>query len=201
MSAFLGPIHYWLYRKIEIQKDITDQIEQLLELRIPGSRLIIEEKYGKNAEGELEHQIDHSNIHGWLQNEITISEHHLAASVTMLLHKDQTLIEELKDIFYQRGQKTSEESQCKDAKEAYKILNDTLLDGMPCDHVNEIIEQDDESVRWRRTTDIHKKYWEEAQGDVGIYYELRELYINGLLKGTDLGYDRSEETYRIYKIA
>ena len=110
-------------------------------------------------------------------------------------------MEALNSIFYQRGLKTLSELQCQNAKEAYKILNDTLLDGMPCDHVNEIIEQDDESVRWRRTTDIHKKYWEEAQGDVGIYYELRELYINGLLKGTDLGYDRSEETYRIYKIA
>ena len=199
MSAFLGPIHYWLYRKIEIQREITDQVEKLLEQYMPGAVSAIEQKYGKNAEGDLEHVIDHSNIHGWLQNEITITECHLAASVTILLQKNQNLMEALNSIFYQRGLKTLSELQCQNAKEAYKILNDTLLDGMPCDHVNEIVEQEEQSVIWRRNTDIHKKYWDDVQGDVKIYYNLRDLYIKGLLKGTDLGYDRLEETYRIYE--
>ena len=78
-------------------------------------------------------------------------------------------------------------------KEAFKAINDTLLDGMPCDHVNEIKEQDEEHVQWVRTTDIHKPYWDEVGGDSNHYHLLREAYIKGMLKESDYGYGKAEE--------
>ncbi|MDF2537502.1 MAG: hypothetical protein K0S76_523 [Herbinix sp.] len=29
MSAFLGPIHYWLYHKIQLQQSIVDELYEL----------------------------------------------------------------------------------------------------------------------------------------------------------------------------
>jgi len=201
MSAFLGPIHNWLYGKIKIQKEMTDNIEVILEDKIQGAIASLDAKYGKNSSGSLEEIIDLQNIHGWLQNEIIKSEYRLASAVTELLNKEKECMEVLRGIFYHTGVKTGEEISIITIQDAYKALNDTLLDGMPCDHVNAIKEQDEEAIIWERTSDIHKQYWDEVGGDITIYYKLREVFIKGLLKNTDLGYFAIDEhTFEIRKI-
>ncbi len=201
MSAFLGPIHNWLYGKIKIQKEMTDNIEVILEDKVQGAIANLDAEYGKNSSGSLEEIIDLQNIHGWLQNEIIKSEYRLASAVTELLKKEKECMEALRGIFYHKGVKTGEEISIITMQDAYKALNDTLLDGMPCDHVNAIKEQDEEAITWERTCDIHKQYWDEAGGDITIYHKLREVFIKGLLKNTNLGYfEIDDHTFEIRKI-
>lgn len=45
------------------------------------------------------------------------------------------------------------------AAAAYKLLSDSLLDGMPCDHANVLITESDEEVIWKRNTCVHNNYW------------------------------------------
>ena len=70
MSAFLGPIHHWLYHKVELQEELMADIQALATKEgwaIPAVE-------GLNPSGvllPLESSIDLTNIHGWLQGQIT----------------------------------------------------------------------------------------------------------------------------------
>ena len=66
MSAFLGPIHYWLYNKIKLQQDIVDKLYLLGESYAEALREYCEETFGTFENKPLEEMIDQGNIHGWL---------------------------------------------------------------------------------------------------------------------------------------
>ena len=59
MSKFLAPIHFWLYKKIEIQEEI---IKTLLEKSGAGNETFYKD-IGSLPEGSLEVHIDTGNIH------------------------------------------------------------------------------------------------------------------------------------------
>ena len=54
---------------------------------------------------------------------------------------------------------------------------------MPCDRVNEIVENSDTMIQWKTTREIHKQYWDVVGGDVNEFYSLRDSWIEGFLKG------------------
>lgn len=193
MSAFLGPIHFWLYNKIQIQQDIVEEILRLSQDLQSGLREELDTKYGVSETRPLENVIDEGNIHGWLQNQIAIIECKLAYSVTSLKEKNPDIITEIESIFKKKGKEKSESINTDNAAEAYKVINDSLLDGMPCDHANTVIEESEEKVVWRRSICVHKNYWEEVGGDINIYYSLREEFIKGMLIGTVLEYEKVDE--------
>ena len=88
MSAFLGPIHYWLYRKIQLQESLTEAILYSVrsEEKFTALQNSLEAKWGIVERGLLEQVIDNGNIHGWLQSQIGIAEKRFAAAVTEILH-------------------------------------------------------------------------------------------------------------------
>jgi hypothetical protein len=198
MSAFLGPIHFWLYNKIKIQNNIVEEILDLSDKLNLNLRDSLYEKYGDGELKPLEEVIDTGNIHGWLQNQISKVEYKLAIAVTDILNKTPNKIEELKTIFKNNGVKYSELSKESKADEAFKLINDTLLDGMPCDHVNAVVNQDENEAIWKRYECVHSKYWDEAKGDVNIYYSLRDEFIKGLLSVSNINYEKLDDT--TYKI-
>jgi hypothetical protein len=200
MSAFLGPIHFWLYNKIKIQNNIVEDILNLSENLGINLR---KELYGKYGDGDLkplDEVIDVGNIHGWLQNQISLVEYKLAIAVTELLKNNPETINDMKTIFKNNGKKYSTLSEESSIEEAFKAINDTLLDGMPCDHVNAVVTQDEKEAVWKRYECVHSKYWDEAKGDVRTYYELRDEFIEGLLSTTKINYEKmSDNTYRIWR--
>jgi hypothetical protein len=114
------------------------------------------------------------------------------------LEKSPDKIEEIKTIFRNSGSKYSGLNRESQAKEALKLINDTLLDGMPCDHVNAVVNQDENEAIWKRYECVHCKYWDEAKGDVSIYYALRDEFIKGLLSQTEMKYEKLDDaTYKI----
>ena len=80
MSAILGPIHHWLFRKIKIQNDLTNAVIAAAKEKELNVALLadIDEKFGSLPEGDLGNIIDPTNIHGWLQDKIAIVERRLA---------------------------------------------------------------------------------------------------------------------------
>ncbi|ROR27461.1 hypothetical protein EDD66_106158 [Mobilisporobacter senegalensis] len=199
MSAFLGPIHFWLYNKIQIQNDLVEDIIALSEQKIPGFnlRMELENKYGVTETRALEQVIDEGNIHGWLQSLVSQVEYKLAYSVTILLEKNRELLTELEEIFFTRGNETSSAEES--AAVIYKAISDSLLDGMPCDHANSVIEGDEELVKWKRNTCVHKQYWNEIGGDVNNYYILREAFIRGFISETNFEYIKVDEVTSMIK--
>ncbi len=205
MSAFLGPIHYWLYGKIKIQNSIVEDILTLAKADYDlDYREYLDTEYGIIENDPLEEVIDESNIHGWLQERIHRVERHLAYAVTNVLKEDEKALDKIKEIYKNTGIKQAASSQINKestASQLYKsAVNDSLLDGMPCDHVNAVNSQEENSITWKRNECLHEGFWNEVDGDISIYYLLRDEYINGYLENTGAKYEKlSESTYKISK--
>ena len=204
MSAFLGPIHYWLYRKIELQEELVDQIIILAENEgMNDLKQTLLSKYGEFDRRPLEEIIDGSNIHGWLQDKVARSEYKLAIGVTTLVHKDVKLMEKLKEIFSSVGEEKGSallQEEGLTLESIYQNILDSLLDGMPCDHAISIVKTTDDELVWKTVHCVHAPYWNEIGGDVNHYYELREAYLNGFAKALGVSFEVvGEKTYAIKK--
>lgn len=193
MSAFLGPIHYWLYGKVQLQEALIETI--LTSAAQRGWDTALSEKTdsvcGEADLRPLEEIIDQSNIHGWLQQKIGVSEKRLAFAVTSLLKQDENRLAELLDTAYGFGQ--SHALQSGGADSAFQVLGDRLLDGMPCDHVNRVLEKSPDSVVWEQTQCVHSSYWEQVGGDISVYYALRTKIIEGMLSESGLTFCSTED--------
>lgn len=200
MSAFLGPIHYWLYRKIQLQENLTRALTSVLseEKRIHLEKSL-DEECGVVEHRPLEEAIDNGNIHGWLQGQIAIAERRFAAAVTEILVEDPSQIENLKQAAYEIGQKNPLPNS-DDAQSIYKGLNDILLEGMPCDHVNQIIEQSEQRVIWNQAVDLHLPFWDQAGGDINHYYLFRNAFISGILSGKSFSFQQIGKEFLIQEV-
>lgn len=201
MSAFLGPIHYWLYQKIQLQESLTEAM--LSTVVFEEDRISLKNKlntvYGIVERQPLEQVIDTGNIHGWLQGQIGVAEKRFAAAVTEILQDDPTQIEALRQAAYQLGQQNPLPDSA-DARAIYRALNDALLEGMPCDHVNEILEQNEQHVLWQQTVDLHLPFWDAVDGNIENYYLLRGAFISGSLSGSHFSFQQTNNQFFIQKV-
>ena len=208
MSAFLGKIHYWLYDKIKLHEDLIQEIVTLAESKGYRCEMLIKEsylKYGEPIIGSLENQIEHTNIHGWLQQRIVSVESRLAYVATEILNKGIARKEEIADLFYKNAQKITNQIEITKVvpEDMFNSIFDYMLEGMPCDRVNEIIENNEEIISWSTTRDLHKDYWTSVGGDIKNFYYFRDLWINGFLEagGSGYRYIRTEDAINIIRRA
>ncbi|HCL02342.1 MAG TPA: hypothetical protein DHW61_08000 [Lachnoclostridium phytofermentans] len=199
MSAFLGPIHYWLYNKIMLQEKIVDEILSLNEEEefVQGLDDSTVMQCGIIENQPLENMIDTGNIHGWLQERIHIVENRLSYVVTAITKENADRMEQILERVYQVGvdvfMSLEQKEEMTSAEHIFKLLNDMLLDGMPCDHVNVIVSSSSDEVEFKRTRCIHEIYWLEQGGFVMNYYEIRTKFVQGLLSNTAFEYVADEE--------
>lgn len=193
MSAFLGKIHYWLYDKIKLHEKLIENVIEIAQRNGYNSEVLLSEsysKYGFPVTGLLENEIDHSNIHGWLQQKIKSVESRLAYVVTELLKNNVVKKEDVADIFYQNGVNIIKKLGINEGspEDFFNLIFDYMLEGMPCDRVNEITKNSEIMIEWETTRDLHKAYWDEALGDVNNFYYFRDSWINGFLSASGTGY-------------
>lgn len=193
MSAFLGKIHYWLYDKIKLHEKLIETIVGLAEMNGYNSQTLLNEsysKYGFPVIGLLENEIEHTNIHGWLQERIISVESRMAYVITELLSKNVITKEDIADIFYQNARSIMLELRADKCfpQDLFNLIFDYMIEGMPCDRVNEIIENNELMIKWRIKKDLHKDYWNSVKGNVDNFYYFRDSWINGLLSANSTGY-------------
>ena len=75
------------------------------------------------------------------------------------------------------------------AETIFNSMNDYILDGMPCDRVNEVIDSSEESIMWKRRVCVHKNIWENEGILVDVFYELREHWINAFVNTMNNDYE------------
>ena len=186
MSLFLGKIHYWLFNKIKWFEGIEDELLVLAEkenINVEALKKSLDEKYGERLEDKpLEELIDTSNIHGWLQGRINIAEGRVAMVTHEILENNEDGLSKIYEVYKSQGVKAADEvkaekGEINDAGEIYNCINDYILDGMPCDRVNEMITISPDNVEWRRRVCVHKDVWERENVDVDTFYTLRNLWI------------------------
>ncbi|URZ01613.1 hypothetical protein [Clostridium felsineum] len=197
MSAFLGKIHYWLYNKIQLHESlIEDIINRSKEKGYNGEELLNESysKYGCPVKGSLEDNINHDNIHGWLQERIISVETRLAYIITEILKANILSMEEISKVFYESGVNAAKEVEINEAppQEVFNLIFNYMLEGMPCDRVNQVVENNESKISWITAVDIHKDYWDKVEGDVKNFDYFRDSWISGFLSS-------SVEVYRYFR--
>lgn len=197
MSAFLGPIHYWLFNKIQIEDKMVASILSLNEEKnyVGALEEKTDSECGMLEKKPLEDMIDESNIHGWLQHKVNIVERRLGFVVTEILKNHPDAKKDILGAVYTLGCQIAQQKgeTLNSAEECYKCLEDMLLDGMPCDHVNELVSASSDEVVYRRRICIHDAYWSSIGGDVQNYYDIRSKFIEGFLSDSDFSYTALEE--------
>lgn len=193
MSAFLGKIHYWLFDKVKLHEKLINNIVELAQREGYNCEALISEsysKYGAPVTGLLENEIDHSNIHGWLQQKIISVESRLAYVITELLKNNVVKEDEIADIFYKNGLDIMNKLQINEGspEDFFNLIFNYMLEGMPCDRVNRVIENNENEIIWETTQDLHKEYWDAVSGDINNYNNFRTSWINGFLNGSGTGY-------------
>lgn len=198
MSAFLAPIHTWLFSKILLAEDLEMNLKE-----------VYINKYGEDAKAtiqkslaygspigitkNIEDIVDVSNIHGWLQDKIGLVETRTAYIITEMINKYGEEAEVIaKSCFAYQGKITGEilreKEKLEKPEEVFNALNNYLLEGMPCDRVTRIINSENNIFEWETTSCIHKNYWEVVLGDVNIFYELRHTWIKAFIENSNEQY-------------
>lgn len=195
MSRFLAPIHFWLFNKIrlyeELEFQIIENVEKQLNTNISDLISELRDKIGNPIEDKpLQELIDTNNIHGWLQNKINIAETRQAALITKIINKfGQKGLEIIEKTYEAQGaicgKNAADKFDVSTAPSLYKALNNYILDGMPCDNVNNITIEENNWVQWKVVNCLHKGYWENVKGDIKILYKLRQIWISNFVKNAN----------------
>lgn len=190
MSLFLGKIHYWLFNKVLWFEGLEGEIIKLAKdkgIDVEKLEAEINSKYGvKTPNKNLEDMIDTSNIHGWLQGKIHSAEGRMAAWTKVILENNQDYILDMRKVYENQG--VNAENEAKESLEninaetIFNSMNDYILDGMPCDRVNEVIDSSEESIMWKRRVCVHKNIWENEGILVDVFYEIERTLDQCLCK-------------------
>ncbi len=193
MSAFLGHIHYWLYHKIGrvVQREqlIYEKAEEMCGATAEELQSQVRQIYGEPLpDTELGELIDHSNIHGWLQRQITIAETREAAFIKELIDTcGGTAQDIVLTAFAEHGKICGEHAKAQgkyDAETAsgiYQAVNDYLLNGMPCDQNDVVITNDADKVVWEGDACLQERNWAKAGVDKTFMKECYQKWFAGFV--------------------
>lgn len=193
MSAFLAPIHFWMYDKILIAQELTFKLEE--KFLNKEEREDVESLFPGLYSKDLEEVIDQSNIHGWLHTAVSNVEIRFAYIVKTLLDKGISL-EEIKKVAFEYG-KTFPEQEVSSLKDAYELLMDILLDGLPCDVSINVAREEEKELEFVLYNDIHKQYFNEFDLEVSLYHEIREAFVNGIFERYSLKYKNISDSNKL----
>lgn len=193
MSAFLAPIHFWMYDKILIAQELTFKLEE--KFLNKEEREEVESLFPGLYSKDLEEVIDKSNIHGWLHTAVSNVEIRFAYIVKTLLDRGISL-EEIKKVAFEYG-KSFPEQEVSSLKDAYELLMDILLDGLPCDVSISVTREEENELEFVLYNDIHKQYFNEFNLEVSLYHEIREAFVNGIFERYSLKYKNISDSNKL----
>lgn len=200
MSAFIGPIHYWLYGKIRLvskrEEAVYNKAAEMCGATAEELRDQVWQMYGQPLpEVDLSELINHDNIHGWLQRQINVVESREAAFIKELLDTcggaTQDIIEQA---FEEQGEQAGKDAgqQAKydltTASGIYKALNDYYLNGMPCDQADMVVTSEAERVIWETGAWLQEQNWKRVGADAGLMTGFYRKWLNGFVSGANAAY-------------
>jgi hypothetical protein len=215
MSAFIGPIHYWLYDKIRIviKRDalLYQKAYELCGSTAEELREQVCQDYGAPLpDTDLSELIDHENIHGWLQRQIKLVESREAAFIKELLAAcgEHTKVA-IEQAFLEHGRVTGQQARLQGkydihtAPGIYKALNDFYLNGMPCDQADNIVVSDAERVVWETGACLQEPNWQRAGADTNMMIELYQSWLKEFVSAVNSRFsfkaDKNAKAYEIYQ--
>lgn len=192
MSAFLGQIHFWLYKKIRL----LIAREELLLLKAREAEGDFADELHESAlsmygapipeSAALESIIDHGNIHGWLQGQIetaAVREATFIKDLTDALGDEGQAI--VLDAFAEQGRAcgavAADELPETTAPFIYNVMQNYYLNGMPCDAGDVIEANDDDCYSWEGTHLNQLGSWRKAGVDPAIMTKAYQAWFGGFV--------------------
>lgn len=190
MSAFLGPIHHTMYKKILLQDNMSEAMLSLAEAQGWSADLRAQADAAAPAAPDrpLEEIINADNIHGWLSRAVSGCETRFAHIASALLDNHPERIRPLTDALFTLGAHHALPIIGGGAPAAFHALSALLLDGMPCDRPFAMQASQDDCVSWTVENCPHAPYWQNPSVDARNYYALRAGLIDGMLKNSGFAY-------------
>lgn len=204
MSKYLGPIHFLVYGKVQQEEDMVENILDLSKEQgwNIGLKDEVDMKVGVIERAPLDTVIDTGNIHGWLQDQVSLVEKRFAYIVSKLLLEEKNRKDLLIKVMNELGRENSREIENIESitpEDIYLTINKIFLDGMPCDRANEIIEKDDDKVVWRLRIDVHEEYWDHGI-PVQVYHDLRKAWLDGYVENSGIELEQLDgNTYQLMR--
>lgn len=173
-------IRFRLFNKIKLLNDIANQLIYF-GMQYGHTKLMekVDMLCGAIPEGEFEQVIDLNSPDQFLSLYMQISENRFAMAATELLKMSPEFIKPILD-FCGRVGKDLKADKPLNAKDAFSIVENYVLDGMPGNETKQIKIEEENTIVWEKITDTHQAAWEKAGGDLKIYYKLQQQFINGL---------------------
>lgn len=203
MSMFLGPIHQWLYNKIQIGAGRAMAIEEAFKSTFgaEAEKIIaeIDDKYPAFPIGiELEDIIGDAPIHGFLSGLIRMVESREGALIGAFVSRfDEKAKETAITASGEYGRRIGEEARSDisagNNESLFRALYDRQLDGMPCDQGAQP-EFNNGKVIIRQSECLHSVNWQEAGAPLHVMCQVTGAWIKGFLKGAEPSMNYSLET-------
>jgi hypothetical protein len=200
MSAFIGPIHYWLYEKIRVvsQREacIYEKAVEMCGLKVEEVREQVWQIYGEPLPNDdLSEIIDPNNIHGWLQSQINIAESREAAFIKELLNMcGGTAHDLIERGFSEHGKLCGEKAKAlgkydvSTAPGIYKALNDYYLNGMPCDRADRVVNSQADSILWDIGVCLQEPNWKRVGMDDKMMANFYQAWLKAFVDGINTAF-------------
>lgn len=180
MSAFLGHIHHWLYKKIQLlverEQLILEKTRNVVDDLADELHAISVDTYGAPIDPALPLAdiIDHDNIHGWLSKQINVASVREAAFIKDMLDtnsgdKGVLVVAAILDAFATQGHAAGvvakEDLKETSAPAIYNALQNFYVNGMPCDGGDTVVEDTEHTFTWVGDHRLQAPYWHTAGVD------------------------------------
>lgn len=192
MSMFLGPIHQWLYNKIQIGAGRATAIEEAFKTTFgtEAEPIIaeIDDKYPAFPLGiELEDIIGDAPIHGFLSGLIRMVESREGGLIGAFVNKfgekaKETAIAASENYGKRVGEEAKNDIAPGNNEALFKALYDRQLDGMPCDQGAQPAFQNGK-ITIRQSECLHSINWQGADAPLDVMCQVTGAWIKGFLKG------------------
>ena len=200
MSAFLMPIHEEFFWKL---KEVNERMNLLVSegmvrwgAATEEAQWMAWEDYGQPLPRhvQLDKVIDKENIHGWLYERLLRVECREAAFMNYLAERVGDAAYEMgKEVYFEDGLREgriekSRAGRVSSALEIYKKLRYHLLNGMPCDQIDEIREDSPEICRIHKKTIPQREAWKRTLVDPSKMEEMYLSWITGFFSAFEPEY-------------
>ncbi len=187
MSAFLGPIHYWLFNKIQYIEDRAFAIADALSQngKADAAKSIVD-GYGEKLAGkDLAALVGDNSIHNFLYGLITKAE--LLEAQLMEAAGDD--YQKALDIVEAHGKATGQKvvadkgEKAENLQAIYQHIADFHLEGMPCDPGAEVEMLDENRLAYKHVACNHMPNWEYTSCPSSRMCAAHNAWLKGFISG------------------
>lgn len=195
MKNSINDRNYLILKRIKLHEDLERELIKMFKEQFGiGIDTVIDttiEKYGNYLPDKPLDRIGNiDNINEWLQDKINITENRHAALLGNLIKKYKGDAVQLAKLVYEHhgikyGKDAKKRYALKTAKDIYNVIDNYILDCMPCDYPKIITKEQDHFLEYKQETCLRSSYWKKIGIDSTILYDLRRTWTEAFVNSAN----------------